>query len=594
MPGEETTRGLPSPRRKTNLRSCRLCGLLSPPSLGALLGGSLECPRSCHRKLPRRNIGPRPKRFRRKKTVEPNSITDGKRAEEALRERERRVQTIYDRTYEFIGLLKPDGTVIGASRTALAFRGLQLKDVAGKPFWETPWWDISQAQQEKLKAAIAEAANGRFVRIEAQHKAQDGAIEDIDFSLTPITDSTGKVTQIIPEGRRITALTRAQDHLRQAHVELERRVLERTVELEQAYIALRESEARTRAFLENSATIAWMKDAEGRYVYLSPNYERRFAIRADDWRGKTDFELWPPEVADVFHANDRAVLRDDCVIEVVEEARHPDGSRSWWLNHKFPYQDAAGKRYVGGLGVEITDRKRAEEELRRSRDELHTHRTQLQDMTTKLLAAQEHERRRVARELHDDVSQRLAALVIDVASLEQQPPVLPELVPQALEPIRQQLERLSDDVHNLAYKLHPSLLEHAGLQPAVEDLIQQVMKRSGVRIALKARDIPASLSLDRATCLFRVLQESLQNITKHANATEVVVKLSGSPNGIGLSVTDNGKGFDANDKSAHQKGLGLVSMRERLRLLHGFLRIHSRPADGTKVCAWIPYQERDT
>ena len=98
--------------------------------------------------------------------------------------------------------------------------------------------------------------------------------------------------------------------------------------------------------------------------------------------------------------------------------------------------------------------------------------------------------------------------------------------------------------------------------------------------------------LDWSLCLFRVFQESLQNVVKHAKATAVLVKLSGSSKGIGLSVIDNGKGFDVRDKSGHQKGLGLISMQERLRLMNGFLNIHSRAADGTKVCAWIPFQEK--
>lgn len=631
-----------------------------------------------------------------------------------LHESEQWVRAIYDQAYEFIGLLEPDGTLIDANRTALAFRDVELSDVVGKPFWETPWWDLSQEHRMKLKAAIADAARGRFIRITAQHRAQDGAIEDIDFSLTPITDRTGKVTHIIPEGRRITTLMRVQDQLRQAHADLERRVQEREADLEratatmreneerwrlfiehapaaiamldrdmrylavsrrwmddygltgrifgrshydvfpeipprwkevhrralagetlradadpfvraegstqwlkwevrpwyrrgevggiliatedvtgreQAKNALREREALNRAFLENSATMAWMKDTQGRYVYLSSNYERRFGIRFDDWGGKTDFELWPREVAAVFRANDEAVLRENHVIEVVEEAQTPDGSRSWWLNHKFSYQDSAGKRYVGGLGVEITDRKRAEEELRQSQDELQKHREQLQNLTSKLIDAQEQERRRIARELHDDFSQRLAAMVLDLAAVEKRCSVSPEANGHAMEQIRGQLELLADDVHSLAYKLHPSLLEHAGLQAAVEDHVQQVMKRSGLRIILKVQQAIECLSQDQSTCLFRVLQESLHNIVKHAQATEVMIKLSGSSKGVGLSVTDNGKGFDTDDKSAHQKGLGLISMEERLRLLKGFLRVHSRPAGGTKVCAWIPYAE---
>jgi signal transduction histidine kinase len=243
-----------------------------------------------------------------------------------------------------------------------------------------------------------------------------------------------------------------------------------------------------------------------------------------------------------------------------------------------------------GLATAIA-RKQAEEALRQNQHELHRYQAQLEELTSKLLTAQESERQRIARDLHDDVSQRLAALVLDVASLEQQPPLLPELITDALGPVREQLERLSDDIHNLAYKLHPSLLEHAGLQPAVEDHIHHVTVRTGLRISLKASAIPGSLPLAQSTCLFRVLQESLQNIVKHANATDVTVRLSGSSHGIGLSVTDNGKGFDAGNKSAQKKGLGLISMQERLRLMNGFLRVHSRPTNGTKVCAWIPFKE---
>jgi signal transduction histidine kinase len=167
--------------------------------------------------------------------------------------------------------------------------------------------------------------------------------------------------------------------------------------------------------------------------------------------------------------------------------------------------------------------------------------------------------------------------------------VRPELILHGLNPIREQLERLSDDLHNLAYKLHPSLLEHAGLQPAIEDQIREVAKRTGLSVSLTVNHVPGSLPLDHSSCLFRVLQESLQNVVKHAKATEVSVKLCGSSKGVGMSITDDGKGFDAQDRDAHHKGLGLVNMRERLRLLGGFLRIHAQPGNGTKVCAWLPF-----
>lgn len=268
------------------------------------------------------------------------------------------------------------------------------------------------------------------------------------------------------------------------------------------------------------------------------------------------------------------------------------------------------------VGTDITERKRTEEVLRaaheelehrvreRTRDlqlanvaqqqqqqELQRYHMQLEDLTAKLLAAQDHERHRIARELHDDFSQRLAAVVLDVAALETASHDRSDTGRQALEEVRRQLEGLSDDVHTLAYRLHPSLLEDVGLEAAIQDHLQQVRKRSGLRISLLTHDIPLSLSLDRSTGLFRVLQESLQNILKHAAATDVTVKLIGSAQGIGLSVADNGRGFDVQDTAFPQRGLGLMSMQERLRQLNGFLRFQSQPGVGTRISAWIPFQE---
>jgi signal transduction histidine kinase len=245
---------------------------------------------------------------------------------------------------------------------------------------------------------------------------------------------------------------------------------------------------------------------------------------------------------------------------------------------------------LGGVAVDITERKQAEEAIHRNQTELSQQQAQLEELTSKLLTAQEEERRRIARDLHDDVSQRLAAIVLEVASVENHLSVVPAELAQALTTLRQGLEQVSDDVHSLAYRLHPSLLEHAGLRPAVEDHVQQVSRRTGLPIRLKIVGVPTAVPLDHATCLFRVMQESVQNVVKHAHATLVTVQLRGSSKGFSLSVTDNGNGFNLHDQSTHEHGLGLSSMEERLRQLHGFFRIRSRPSQGTKVCAWVPYE----
>jgi PAS domain S-box-containing protein len=220
-------------------------------------------------------------------------------------------------------------------------------------------------------------------------------------------------------------------------------------------------------------------------------------------------------------------------------------------------------------------------------------REELESLTGKLIEAQEHERKRIARELHDDFNQRLAALSVELETLERAPITPVEPIARQLAVIRGQVGRLSDDLHDLAYKLHPSLLEHVGLEVAIRDHVAEFTKRTRLPVTFAAREVPETLSPEVATNLFRVMQESLQNVSKHAQATDVTVRLSGSSKGIGLSVRDNGKGFDLNSTQAKRAGLGLVSMQERARLLGGSLRIHSRSGQGTKVCAWIPRTQED-
>jgi PAS domain S-box-containing protein len=128
-----------------------------------------------------------------------------------LKETERRLREIFDGAFEFIGLLKPDGTMIEANRTALNYIGARATEVIGRPFWETAWWKSSAEQQQRLKAAIAEAATGKFVRFEAQHTGQDGSVDVFDFSLKPATDDVGRVIFIVSEARRITERKRAEE-----------------------------------------------------------------------------------------------------------------------------------------------------------------------------------------------------------------------------------------------------------------------------------------------------------------------------------------------------------------------------------------------
>ena len=279
------------------------------------------------------------------------------------------------------------------------------------------------------------------------------------------------------------------------------------------------------------------------------------------------------------------VLKGDAPIFSAEYCAVLPEEERWFLMRMTPLKGSKG---VVILHTDISSRVWMARELEKHVVLLRKKQEELESLTGKLIEAQEQERKRIARDLHDDFNQRLAALSLELETIERTPSAPPERIARQLAVIRGQIGQLSDDLHDLAYKLHPSLLDHVGLELAVREHVDEFAKHTKVSMIYIPRKVPEKLPQEIATALFRVMQESLQNVSKHAAATNVTVRLTGSSKGIGLSVRDNGKGFEMDAHQAQQAGLGLVSMQERARLLGGFLQIHSHPGQGAKVCAWIP------
>jgi signal transduction histidine kinase len=202
----------------------------------------------------------------------------------------------------------------------------------------------------------------------------------------------------------------------------------------------------------------------------------------------------------------------------------------------------------------------------------------------RLLMVHENERRRVARELHDDVTQRLAALAIEATRMED---LHLGAVDEAIRSIRDGLIHLSEDVHGLSYRLHPSVIEDLGLVEALKAECDRVNRSGAVSVRFASKHIPQRLHQDTALCLFRVAQEALRNVERHAGATSVDISISVAEGGLRLAVSDNGTGFDTGRK-AERPSLGLASIRERVKLLKGHVDIDSIPGHGTTLLAWVP------
>ena len=240
---------------------------------------------------------------------------------------------------------------------------------------------------------------------------------------------------------------------------------------------------------------------------------------------------------------------------------------------------------------EISEHVETEESLRASEHDLATSRQELRDLAARLLTAQEEERRRISRDLHDDINQRLAMLIVQAESLESNLPHSASDCSKELRSIQDRLTELSDDVRHLAYQFHPSILDDLGLTVALQRLVDECAARANLQASFEASPPLPAVPQTVATCLYRIAQESLANVMKHARANKVIVSLASTADAITLTVQDDGVGFDTQRLANSHRGLGLISMAERLRLVRGTVTIDSIPHQGTRLYIKVPHAE---
>jgi PAS domain S-box-containing protein len=263
--------------------------------------------------------------------------------------------------------------------------------------------------------------------------------------------------------------------------------------------------------------------------------------------------------------------------EVEGRTRRPNGTTRWIYARGHGHYDDAGKpMYMVGVVFDVTERKEIEQE-----------RLQL---SGRLIKAQEEERNRLARELHDDFSQRVALQAVELQIILDALGSSQSDVSERLREVLERMQELGTDLHSLSHNLHSSKLGTLGLSRSVGSLCREFSKQHKIQIDFDQAALSEPIPSETALCLFRIVQEGLQNVNKHSRASRAEVRLTGHPTEISLILSDNGVGFDLSE-SYTSNGIGILSMKERARMLYGTFEIRSAPMKGTQIAVNIPLKK---
>jgi PAS domain S-box-containing protein len=338
--------------------------------------------------------------------------------------------------------------------------------------------------------------------------------------------------------------------------------------------AVRESEERFRLIANTAPVMIWITDVDGLVTYVNQSYLDFTglplgAALGDGWMTVPH----PDEVKRLRDVYVKASSQRQPFHEEQRLRRH-DGEYRWVLSTGVPRFNVDGS-FVGYIGtaIDITERKLAEEAL--------------STVSQKLIEAHEEERTRLARELHDDVSQQLAALSLHLQRVKHSPPASAAELAEEIGAAIQQTADLATDIQALSHRLHSSKLEFLGLAAAASGFCEELSDRQRVEIDFHSENISETLPPGIALSLFRVLQEALQNAIKHSGSRRFQVLLRGRVDDIELTVQDSGVGFDL-QQAMRGRGLGLTSMKERVELVGGQLSIHSEVGRGTTIQVRVP------
>lgn len=346
-------------------------------------------------------------------------------------------------------------------------------------------------------------------------------------------------------------------------------------ERKQAEKGLRESEEKFRSVFSDASVGMAIVSLDGHFLASNQEFSQFIGYAEQELLGKSVQSVTHPEDWPTFSERLFRALTDRAGFQRVEKrCLHKNGQVLFGDCSASVICDIDGKpQYLVADVLDITERKRTEEVL--------------SSVSRRLIEAQEQERARIARELHDDLSQRMALLQLGLSQLKQNLPSLSPLTKRELDKVAQTAREISLELRNLSHRLHPSKLDTLGLVASLEGFCREFSGQHNMQVQFVHRHVGGKIPKDMALCLFRIVQEALRNVAKHSGGTEAKVVLSGLEDRIDLCISDEGIGFEPASARGNF-GLGLISMQERLRLVGGHLLVESEPSHGTRIHVRIP------
>lgn len=491
-------------------------------------------------------------------------IEERKRAEAELKRTKEYLENVIDNSVDAIGIVDRQGRFILWNRRAEEIYGYLFDELAGKTAFE-----LYADPQELAKMLTKLRLEGVVREYEIDMKKKDGNIVPMDISISLLKADRGRTIGSVCVARDLSerkkaemALKKAQEELSLYSRDLERQVKRRTREIS--------------GILRYTPAVVYIKDRDGGYRLVNSRFEELFRIKNEEIRGKSDYDIFPREMADQFRASDLQVLSAGRPCQVEEPIPQEDGVHTY-LMVKFPiYDDQGVANGLCGIATDITELKKAQDQLRR--------------LSGSIMARQEKERTAIARELHDELGQVLTALRMDAVWLAEYLKGREAKAADRSLKMRELIDKTIDEVRGLATRLRPGVLDHLGLIDALEWYAAEFRRRTGIACSFKPFNVQRVDDIV-ATAAYRIAQEALTNVARHSFATQVQITLKEEKGILTLAVVDNGRGFNTR-KIEESECLGLAGMRERAGLIGGTLEIQSQPQKGTQVYFKLPLQAR--